>query len=262
MNLALFRWQMRKSLLIGIIFAAILTLYVTMITSMYDPQSMAALVKFRDSMPQVMAAVGMDNAPTTLPEFLVNFLYGFLFLVFPMAFTLIRAHGTMAKYIDSGALATLLASPVSRRSLALTQFAVVITGTTMLLGYVTALEAIAATRVDGSLPGATLLTLNGGLLVLHLAIAAFSFWCSVAASEAKTALALGAGIPSAMLIFHLLAQAGEKTAGARFASIFTLFDPQALIADGGGWGIAALAAIGVVCLVGAIVTMDRRDFSL
>ena len=44
-----------------LIFAAIITMYVTIIISMYDPKMMETLDSFYEIMPELMAAVGMST---------------------------------------------------------------------------------------------------------------------------------------------------------------------------------------------------------
>lgn len=56
-------------------------------------------------MPEVMAAVGMQETPDSLMHFMISYLYGFILLVFPMVYSIIRANGLMAKYLEQGSLA-------------------------------------------------------------------------------------------------------------------------------------------------------------
>ena len=77
-NKTLYLREMKKSLKMLLIFAMILTMYVAIIISMYDPKLMATLDKFVEVMPQIMAAVGMSAGATSLMGFMISYLYGFI----------------------------------------------------------------------------------------------------------------------------------------------------------------------------------------
>ncbi len=83
MRLSLFREGHRSSWKLLVIFAAVLSLYISMITTMFDPEMGNILQQLSDSMPQLMAMVGMQNPGTTLVSFLSTYLYGMLLLAFP-----------------------------------------------------------------------------------------------------------------------------------------------------------------------------------
>lgn len=117
-------------------------MYVTIIISMYDPELMATLDGFVELMPELMAAVGMDSGANNLLEFMISYLYGFILLIFPMVFAILRGNGLVAKYVDEGSMAALIAAPVRRTTVALTQAAVLVSGTVILLGYATAVELV------------------------------------------------------------------------------------------------------------------------
>ena len=118
-----------------IIFSAIITMYVSIIINMYDPQMMKTLDNFAEAMPELMAAVGMTINSATLLGFMVSYLYGFILLVFPMVFCILRGNALIAKYVDKGSMASLAAAPVKRRTIALTQMKVLISGIVLLILY-------------------------------------------------------------------------------------------------------------------------------
>ena len=171
---------MKGSFKLLLIFAGILTMYITMIVGMYDPNLSDAIRQFEKLMPDLMAAVGMTGGNDTLGGFLSSYLYGMIMIVFPMVYSIIRANGLAAKYVDRGSMAFLLAAPVKRVTIAVTQLAALISGIVLLLIYCTVLEYTAAQIMfPGELPFAQLIRLNAGLLCLQLFIACFCFLCSV-----------------------------------------------------------------------------------
>ena len=52
-----------------VIFAAVLTMYVTIIIEMYDPEMMKMLDTFNQIMPELMNAVGMESSATSFLGF-------------------------------------------------------------------------------------------------------------------------------------------------------------------------------------------------
>ena len=60
-NLALYKREMKGSVKLLLIFGAILTMYVSVIITMYDPQMMKTLDSFAEVMPELMASVGMKT---------------------------------------------------------------------------------------------------------------------------------------------------------------------------------------------------------
>ena len=69
-NAALYKWEMKGSLKMLFLFATIISMYVTIIISMYDPEMMATLDSFYEVMPELMASLGMGAGATSLIAFL------------------------------------------------------------------------------------------------------------------------------------------------------------------------------------------------
>ena len=128
MNFALYKKEIKGSFKILLIFAGVLTMYIVMIVSMYDPELSDALKQFEELMPELMSAVGMTGANETLTDFMSSYLYGMILLVFPMVYTVIRANRLIAKYVDRGSMAQLLAAPVKKKKIAVTQLTALISG--------------------------------------------------------------------------------------------------------------------------------------
>lgn len=169
MNWTLYKREMKGSVKLLLIFGAVITLYVTIIITMYEPEMMATLDSFYEVMPEMMAAVGMKAGATTLIGFMISYLYGFILLVFPMVFCILRGNGLIARYVDRGSMAALVAAPVRRSTIACTQMSVLVSSIVLLLGYATVLEyAVAQSSFPGELPPDQLLAVNAGLLCLHL----------------------------------------------------------------------------------------------
>lgn len=264
-NGTLFRREMQGSVKLLLIFGAILTMYVACMVALYDPATVEMLDGFSKAMPGLMAAVGMTPGASNLMGFLISYLYGFILLVFPMVFCIIRGNGLIARYVDSGTMVYLVAAPVKRRTVALTQMAVLLCGIFLLISYTTVLEAALSQMLfPGELPLIELLRLNTGLLVLHITIGGICFFASCLFSEVKYSALLGAGLPSLMYLFQMAANVGEGARGLRYATLFTLFDPNGLAAAAQGalGKLAALLLISLLLYPAGIAVFSRKDLHI
>lgn len=263
-NLTLYGREMRRSLLSLVIFAALMTLYVSVIISMYDPMLMGSLDEWVDLLPEIMAAVGMTAGATTLIGFMASYLYGFILLVIPMVFTILHGNALIAKYVDSNAMVALVAAPVKRRTIAFTQMKVLATGIFVLVAYATILEIACAGQFQGELDVSKLLLLNVELLCLQLCVGGVCFLASCVFSDTKYSIAFGAGVPALMYILQALSNTGDAARGARYFTFFTLYNPNQLIAGEASavTGIAVLFACACALFITAIEVFARKDLHI
>lgn len=264
-NLALYKREMKGSVKLVVIFGAIITMYVSIIISMYDPEMMKTLDSFAEAMPEVMAAVGMKANAADLLGFMVSYLYGFILLLFPMLFSILRGNGLIARYVDKGSMVTLAAAPVKRRTVAFTQTGVLVSGILLLVLYSTVLELVCAeSSFPEELDVTALLALNSGLLCLQLFIGGICFLASCICSDTKYSLAFGAGIPVFMYVLQMLANVGGNAERAKYFTFFTLFNPDGIIAGESGaiTGMAVLLAGAVFLYALGIAVFERKDLHI
>jgi ABC-2 type transport system permease protein len=264
-NFTLYKQGVKGSWKMLLIFAAVLTLYVSMIISMFDPEKMALLDEYVKIMPEFMAAVGMTAGATTLLGFMSSYLYGFILIVFPMVFAILYGNKLIAKYVDRGSITYLLAAPVKRRAVAFTQIIVLVTGIFVLVLYVTLLElAVSKASFSEELYIWKLLLLNLGLLCLHLFIGGICFFCSCLFSDAKYSVGFGAGIPALAYIIQMLSNTGEQVENAKYATFFTLFSPEGIIAGETGAiaGMIVLFIGAILLFSAAIAVFSKKDLHI
>lgn len=264
-NMALYKREMKGSIKLLIIFGAIITMYVSIIISMYKPEMMKTLDSFADVMPELMASVGMTTNAANLLGFMVSYLYGFILLIFPMVFCILRGNALIAKYVDRGSLAALTAAPVKRSTIAFTQMKVLVSGILLLILYSTIIELICAeSGFSGELDITALFILNGGLLCLHLFIGSICFLSSCIFSDTKYSVAFGAGIPTFMYVLQMLANVGGNAEKAKYFTFFTLFNPNGIIAGESGAvvNIFVLFIGAVLFYVLGIMVFSRKDLHI
>lgn len=264
-NWALYKREMKGSIKLLLIFIAIMTLYISIIISMYEPELMSMLDNFAEVMPELMAAVGMKAGATSLIGFMVSYLYGFILLIFPMVFCILRGNGLIAKYVDKGSIVSLVAAPVKRRAIAFTQMIVLMSGILILVIYSTVLQLICSEMdFPGKLNLTDLLLLNTGLLCLHLFIGGICFLTSCTFSDTRYSIGFGAGIPGVMYVLQMLANVGENAEKAKYFTFFTLFNPDGIIAGEGSAfiGIAVLFVGGIVLYMVGIMVFCKKDLHI
>ncbi len=265
MNTTLFKRELRSSYKLWLIFIAILAMYISVIISMFDPKLGETLDLFAKAMPEMMSLFGMGETGATLIEFLSNYLYGMLMIVFPMVFIIMLANRLVVAHVDSGSMTYLLASPNTRRKVALTQMLVLLSMTFVLL---VICVGIAIGASEAMFPGALGITdflwLNLGLACLLFALCGYCFFISCISNETGKAVMLGAGAPTFFYLVQMLANMGGKLADLKYATVFTLFNPKAIIAGDTSacWMCGALVVIGVIFFVIGIARFEKRDLPL
>lgn len=262
MSLPLYKQGIKGSWKLFVILAAVITMYFTIIVTMFDPELGAALDGLAKAMPQLMAMVGMNAAGTSLVSFVSSYLYGFIMLVFPMVYSILTANRLMAKHVDHGSMAYLLAAPVSRVKIAITQSEVLASGIVLLVAFATAVGLVSCqVFFPGELEIGKYLLLNLGVLCLQLFIGGICFLFSSLCNETKYSVAFGAGIPALGFIIQMMANAGPELENAKYATFFTLFNPKGIIHDevGAYLGIAILAAGALALYALAIAIFNKKD---
>lgn len=265
MNRALFAKELRANLFVSLIIAAVLAMYIGVIVSMYDPELGESLDAMMQSMPEMFAAFGMSVQATTLIDFMLNYLYGFLLTIFILVLILIVANKLMVRYLDRSAMAYLLATPNSRTRIALTMVGVMVTILVALMAVVTSLEAgFAEALFPGELDMQALMQVNAGLLALWLAMAGLCFLSACLFSNATAALWVGGGLNILFFLMQMVSQVGDKFEFLKNVNPLTLFDYYGLAAgDASAVGGAIALTVGAVALFAvAVAAFDRRDLSI
>jgi ABC-2 type transport system permease protein len=265
MNLALYRRNMAQTWKSLFIIGIVLTMYIVIIIGMYNPTQTELLNEFINTMPDLMNSLGMKAQSAHLLGFLISYLYGMLLLIFPMVFTIIGANTLIAQHIDRGSMATLLAAPISRSKVILTQIASLISGIFILLLFITVLEiAVTAIQFPTELDIPQLIGINLGLFGLHVCIAGISILASVAAPDTSHALLFSAGVPTLMYVLQMVANLRDTFQFARYFTLFSLYSPESLV-SGQVWatlGTVSLYTTAILLLALAVRIFSRRDLHI
>lgn len=234
---AMFNWTLWKrtcksNYIIVLIFAAVLTMYFTIIAGMYDPENLdiVNLLAEMKLSPELLKALGFTLTDTTLLGFLSSYFYGLLMTAFPMVCYIIVGNRLIAGQVDKGSMAYLLATPNTRKKTAVTQASFLLQLVTVLVLFVTLMGVVyCAIKFPGMLDIKAFILLNLGVLLLHFALSGICFFASCLFNESKNSVMLGAGLPVAFLLLQMIANTGEKMEVVKFFTIHTLFNPLNII---------------------------------
>lgn len=265
MNKALFKKEIKSNYKFVVIFMAVLTMYSSMIISMFDPKLGDKLEAFAQSMPDVFSAFGMSDTGSTLIEFLGNYLYGFLYIAFPVVLILILANKLVARYIDRGSMAYLLSSGNKRIKIMTNQAVLMILSLFVLVGFVTVLCIGVSNSVfpDG-LDVGKLLLLNVGLFGLLIFISGLCFCICCVCNDSKHGVGISSAFTIGFLLFQMISQVGEKFEFIKYFTPLTLFDPGKIIAGETSSIVmfCILYVAGALLFATGIFCFSRRDLSI
>lgn len=245
----LFKKELKSNYRLILIFMAVLSMYGSMVTYMFQPEMAETFLQYQDSLSGFMSAFGMMGIPGSLVEFLANYLYGFIFIAFPVIYIIVAANKLVAKYTDSGSMAYLLSTGKKRRSIIITQAVFLGSSVFLLILFITLLcISVSAVMFPGELEVGKFLILNAGLLSLHLFFSGICFCSSCLFDDSKYAVGTGAGITIAFVLLKMISQVGDAAGFLKYLTPITLFDTQGLI-DGKMSAYAGMAGLYLMALL-------------
>lgn len=263
MSWALFKANIRDNRTLWIIMTAVFSMYMVMIMAMFDPNAASQFAGMLDTLPEAMRnAFGFDRIGQSLISFVAASLYGFLVFLFPMVISVVVNHKLIAAPVDKGSMAYLLATPNTRKKIALTQVAFSLVHITLLFVTVTAVGILFSQAMfPGHLNIGQFIMVNVYALILYYALGGIGFLASCMATESKHSLSFGLGLPVTFLILQLLGNAGDKFSWVGKLSLYYLFDPIRLL-NGDSFaylGMAVFAVLALALYTAGVTHFDRRD---
>lgn len=257
--------ELRANMGVAILVSGSLACCSMIVVGMFSPETAHMLASLKQLMPEVYDAFGMGHDTSSLTGFLLNYLYGFLFTLCPLAVTAASLNRSVTRPIASGELAQVLASPHSRGSIA---FSLVLSSLTLML--FTTLLSCASVVVaaefcfPGQLDLGAMVRVNVGLFGLQLCMAGVCTLSCLAIGHIEAAAWAGTGFCVVEYLVQMVGQAGFGGLEAQPFTIFALFDPYALAMGDGQSVIAAgvLAVVGVLLGGLGIIAFSHRDLSI
>ncbi len=265
MSWPLFKSNIKTNRTIWIIITLIFIFYFSTIGSVYDPQGSQELDDMMKIMPkELVDAFGFNTIGNTLLTMLASFMYGILLFLFPLIISIVVNHRLLARHIDRGSMAYLLATPNSRKKVAFTQALFSLTSITAFFVLITIFGILIC---EGMFPGeleiGKFIFLNFYALLMYFAIGGIGFFASCIATESKHSLGLGIGIPVGFLVLQMMGNS-IKSSWIGNLSMYALFDPNKLV-EGDSFiyiGMIAFILIAATLYTVGIAIFNKRDLYL
>lgn len=264
-NLTLFKKEWLSNWKIIVIFICILSLYMGMILYMYNPDLSALMNSMMEAMPGIFDAVGMSYVGNRLIDFCVQYLYGFILLVFPSVFIIIVSNKLICKYVDTGSMAYLLASPNKRRKICLTQWFSLNSFVLALIAYITIFSIIVSNLLfPNELDIQAFLLLNVGLFALYFFISSFCFMISCCLNESDKVIGICGAFLFLSYVFQAISNMGDKTEFFQYLTFLNLFQPITIINNFSEQllPLGGLFLGGLLMSVIGIIVFSKRDLPL
>ena len=261
MNMALLKMTLKKNWVLIAIFYGILTMYLSVMISMFDPEEVNKLLEMVEMFPEnLMKAMGFTSIATTLTAYLASWLYGMLMLGLPMVYCIILGNRLVAKMVDNNSIAYLLSTPNSRSRIIITRGVYAILSLILLFAAVTATGVLLSEAIyPGLLDIAAFIKLNIITAMVNMVVMMISFFFSCLFNEAKYSSLLGAGVPIIFLLMNMLSGVSDKIEYLKRFTIYGLFDPVGVINGETVWQAQLIyAAIIAVLFSSAVLIFNKK----
>ncbi len=265
MSLTLWKTTLKKNWIMLLIFVGVLTMYLSVMISMYDPVDMSAMDSIIELFPEgILKAFGMADIQTELTAYLANWLYGLLMVAFPMIYSILLSNKLVVKLVDNGSFAYLLSTPNSRVRLILTQGLYALSSLLLLFLAVFGLGVGICEAVQpGLLKIDAFFSLNLSTMLVNMVALMISFFSSCLFNEAKLSTGFGAGIPIMFLLLKMISGAAEDLKFLENFTIYGIYDPVEVVKGNAAvWVNFLFLGIVLILFVLGVVIFKRKRLPL
>jgi len=256
----IFKQTLKANWKLWLIFTVVPVVFFVLITAVFDPTAISGMAQMLEGTP--LAAMVADASFLSIISQSFYTLQGVLL---PMIFIVMTANSLIAAQVDRGSMAYLLSTPTKRSTVVRTQALYLVTSLVAMFAIITVggFIAIHTFQSFDQVSLSDFMMLNGGLFLLMFATSGVSFFFSCLFNLSKNSLALGAGLPIAFFLMHMMAGVDESLSSLRFLSLNSLFDTGAILAgDSMFWPFTALAATGVALYWLGFWVFTKKDLPL
>lgn len=250
-----------------LIYAAGVAAYSLLILAIWPSMSgnLATLEQLWENYPDAIKNMfGANVSITTFDGFLTLEYFSLMWVIIVVAFSISVATSSIAGEIEKGTMELLLSQPITRRATVITRMIFHLAGLVLII-LATILPIVALTPlIDAELDYAGVLALCASSLVFYLAFASVAFLVSALLSDRGRAIFISVGILIFSYAIDILASFNETIDRIHFLSFFDYYDPYRYLHDVSfAWGdLVILAALFVVCSIGAVVWFEKRDIAV
>lgn len=266
MNRVLFFTNLKNHKVLFIIINLVLLMYSSLMIYMFDPELGNSIGEMMELMPRGFAvALGFDDIAITLTTHIGSYLYGFIYIVFPMIFGVIVANSLVAKHVDRGSMAYLIATPNSRKTIVQTQ---AISLNVMLIGLfvIQTILGILMSEImfNGLLEVGAYVKINLITMLVFCVVSAIGFLGSCIFNESSKSLSMGISFPVAFLLLKMLSGASPDLSFLKYFTPYTLIDINKIMGSGNYTLLTSVALIiaSMVVYFCAVTIFDKRSLNL
>ena len=231
MSYTLLKTMWKKNWTLLLIFFSVLTMYITIMVSMYNPDDIEALMSMLEMFPpEIMKAFGFSGLVTNLTSYLASWLYGMLMFGFPMVYCIILASRLVSKMVDNGSFAYLLSTPNSRVKIIVTQGVYALLSLVLLFAALFGVGVLtSAAMFPGALHVAAFFRLNVTTMLVNMVVIMIGFFFSCLFNDGKKSVGFGAGIPIIFLLMNMLGGVSTESEFLKKLSVYGFYDPVELV---------------------------------
>lgn len=227
MSIPLLKLNVKKNIILFIIFFSVLTMYLGVMISMFNPDNLLQMNELLSMMPDsITQAFGMSGLYTDLTGYLASYLYGLLMFGFPLVYCIILGNRLVSKMVDNGSFAYLLSTPNSRTKIIGTQLLYGLCSILLLFAIVTKTGIlIAHLMFPNELLIKEFILLNAYTMLVNMGVFSIVFFFSCLFNDSSKALSYGAGIPVLFLLMNMLGGTNESIGWLKDFSLYGLYNP-------------------------------------
>lgn len=227
-----------------------------------------AIDELVQAMPEgVGKAFGLNNGFSSAEGFISGEYYGLILVLILSIVCVQMSTQLVARLVDRGSMAYLLATPTTRRKVVFTQALVLVSSLFIIMAVTTLagfLGKIWFLGTEYEFGMGRFTGLNTIAFLMFFAIGGLSFLISCVCNDEKKALGISGGITFAFFTIDILAKISEKLDVLRFFTLFSFYRPGDIVQGSADipWIALWLALVGLLTFAAGIQVFSRRDLPL
>lgn len=200
----------------------------------------AAIDSLKTELPGLLTLLGYLGS-ANLGVHIMGILYGFVLPMLVILLSVSLAQRLIAKPLQDGRMATLLASEHRRSSIILTLCLVMLLNLALILLFCLAGQAVSTFFLFPGFDFSSILRINIGFILVSLPFPAFAAFIACITATARRARRLTLILMLTSVGFMAASRLSGWPSTLRFLTPFSLFEGQRLLGGAGGWSLALWA---------------------
>ncbi|MFZ7121634.1 MAG: ABC transporter permease subunit [Eubacteriaceae bacterium] len=266
MNYTLFKASFKSNRILMIVISLVLLMYSSIMIYMFDPENVNLIADMMKLFPEGFGnAFGFNQISTDLTSHIGSYLYGFIFIAFPMIYVIVVANNLVAKHVDRGSMSYLLATPNTRFKIVFTQAIFLISSITLLFVIQVILGILISKAIhNGYLEVWKYIQINIITMLVFYVLSGISFLASCFFNESSKSLSIGISVPMAFLIIKMLSATSSDLEFLKNFSLYTFIDVEKILSSSTYTLNVSLIllAMAIVIYSAAIYIFNKRSLIL